>query len=218
LKELEVEEKTEESQNQNGFNLEEEEIPSIYQSLFEAIMPEIQENEKITLKEPEEVEKDDTKTSAGGKLNTIKKILRSSKPTKEIAEDDTGAILAFLSLLPEESKAEFVSMLMLVIPQAWGVRAYSQYGLSDIKPMKEGEKTITAFATLCTAISLTDKVSGATSKASVLWLAFLDLMLVNAEYGADTVVFQMLSLMPDDLFEELASELISQLKTLGELK
>jgi hypothetical protein len=171
------------------------------------------EVEKKT-EDTEDTEKGSTARSGEDKLSIIKEILRSHKLTEDIAENDTGAILALLSLLPDESKAEFVSMLMLVVPQVWIVRTYSQYGLSDIKPMKEDEDTITAFATLCTAVSLTDKVLGDTSKASVLWLAFIDMCLVNVEYGADEIVFEMLNLMPDNIFGDLCEDFIHNLDKL----
>jgi len=52
--------KKEETQNQNAFNLDEKEISSIYQSLNETIIPEIQENEKIMAQSYESMVNDRT--------------------------------------------------------------------------------------------------------------------------------------------------------------
>ena len=52
--------KKEETQHQNAFNLDEKEISSIYQSLNETIIPEIQENEKIMAQSYESMVNDRT--------------------------------------------------------------------------------------------------------------------------------------------------------------
>ncbi len=151
-----------------------------------------------------------TENSVGTKMEQVQIVLSRYDMTKKVAEDEVGSALALLALLPKKTTAEFVSMLTLVMPMEWIERTYATYQLSTIKDLDTSLDTVSAFATLCTAVRMSP-VCMDSDNDWVLWLAFADLCMVNRLEGAADVVIPMVEEMPDELFAKLIQELAENL-------
>ncbi len=151
-----------------------------------------------------------TENSVGTKMEQIQTVLSRYAVTKDVAEDGVAAALALLVHLPKTTKAEFVSMFTLVIPMEWIERTYTTYQLSTIKDLETSLDTVSAFASLCTAIKLSPIGIGSDND-EILWLAFTGLCMINRFEGAADIVIPMVEEMPDELFAKLIQELAETL-------